>query len=132
VARETGEAAGRAGAADALRRREVALELSPEQFRALGHRLVDRLAELLSTIGERRVAPGETPAEVRRALGGGALPERGADPRALLDRAAELLIEHSLHNGHPRFFGYITSSAAPLGALGDLLAAAVNPNCGGW
>src|SRR5439155_13012895 len=31
-----------------------------------------------------------------------------------------------------RFFGYITSSAAPIGALADLLAAAVNPNCGAW
>ena len=28
--------------------------------------------------------------------------------------------------------GYITSSAAPLGALADLLAASVNPNVGGW
>jgi len=28
--------------------------------------------------------------------------------------------------------GYITSSAAPLGALADLLAAVVNPNLGGW
>ena len=27
---------------------------------------------------------------------------------------------NSLHNGHPRFLGYITSSAAPLGALADL------------
>ena len=29
-----------------------------------------------------------------------------------------------------RFFGYITSSPAPIGALGDLLASAVNQNCG--
>ena len=43
-----------------------------------------------------------------------------------------LLCDHSLHNGHPRFMGYITSSAAPLGALADLLAAAVNPNVGSW
>jgi glutamate/tyrosine decarboxylase-like PLP-dependent enzyme len=28
--------------------------------------------------------------------------------------------------------GYITSSAAPIGALGDLLAASVNANVGGW
>jgi glutamate/tyrosine decarboxylase-like PLP-dependent enzyme len=41
-----------------------------------------------------------------------------------------LLVQHSLFNGHPRFFGYITSSAAPLGALADLLAAAINQNCG--
>ncbi|HEY7516288.1 MAG TPA: aminotransferase class V-fold PLP-dependent enzyme, partial [Vicinamibacteria bacterium] len=35
-------------------------------------------------------------------------------------------------NGHPRFFGYITSSAAPLGMLGDLLSSAVNANVGAW
>ena len=28
--------------------------------------------------------------------------------------------------------GYITSSAAPIGVLADLLAATVNPNVGGW
>jgi len=43
-----------------------------------------------------------------------------------------LLTGHSLFNGHPRFLGYITSSAAPIGALADLLAAALNPNVGGW
>ena len=42
------------------------------------------------------------------------------------------MFEHSLFNGHPRFFGYITASPAPIGILGELLAAAVNPNCGGW
>jgi hypothetical protein len=31
------------------------------------------------------------------------------------------LFEHSLYNGNPRFWGYITSSAAPLGALEELL-----------
>src|SRR5690606_7283374 len=40
--------------------------------------------------------------------------------------------EHSTFNGHPRFFGYITAGPAPIGILGDLLASAVNPNCGGW
>ena len=39
---------------------------------------------------------------------------------------------HSLFNGHPRFFGYITSSAAPIGALGDLIASVLNCNVGAW
>ncbi len=34
--------------------------------------------------------------------------------------------------GERRFWGVITSSAAPIGALGELLAASVNPNMGGW
>ena len=41
-----------------------------------------------------------------------------------------MLLNHSLLNGHPKFLGYITSSAAPLGALADLLAATINPNVG--
>jgi aromatic-L-amino-acid/L-tryptophan decarboxylase len=40
------------------------------------------------------------------------------------------LLKHSLLNGHPKFLGYITSSPSPIGALADLLAAAVNPNVG--
>src|SRR2546421_566266 len=115
-----------------LRRRLAPLEMEPEEFRRLGHALVDRIAAFLSEIRARPVTPGETPEQVRAALGEGHMPARGADAGALMERAATLLIDHSLYNGHPRFFGYITSSAAPIGALGDLLAAAVNPNVGGW
>ncbi|HYM79857.1 MAG TPA: aminotransferase class V-fold PLP-dependent enzyme [Candidatus Limnocylindria bacterium] len=113
-------------------RRIAALDLDPETFRALGHRVVDRMAALLAELPRGPVTPGATPAQVRSALGQGDLPERGADPGTLLDRAADLLARYSLFNGHPRFFGYITSSAAPIGALADLIAATVNPNLGGW
>ena len=60
------------------------------------------------------------------------LPEEGTDAATLLASTAEQLFEHSLFNGHPRFFGYITSSPAPIGILGDLVASAVNPNVGAW
>jgi aromatic-L-amino-acid/L-tryptophan decarboxylase len=60
------------------------------------------------------------------------LPDVGTDPAKLIDRATELLFDHSLFNSHPRFWGYITASAAPIGILGDLLASAVNPNTGAW
>ena len=60
------------------------------------------------------------------------LPESGTDPAALLERTARLLFEHSLFNAHPRFFGYITAAPAPIGILGDFLAAAVNANVGAW
>jgi len=69
---------------------------------------------------------------VRQALGTDVLPEDSMDARQLLEDTAHLLFDHSLFNGHPRFMGMITSSAAPIGALGDLLAAAVNPNIGSW
>ena len=118
---------------EALRGRVAPLEMDPAAFRELGHRLVDRIAEFLGSMGERPVTRDETPPEVRAALDARAgMPDSGAEPGALLDLAADLLLNHSLFNGHPRFLGYITSSAAPIGVLGDLLAAAVNPNVGAW
>ncbi len=116
-----------------LRSGAAALEMTGEQFRSLGYELVDRIAEHLDSIRSCPVTPAESPAQVRAALGASRpMPEEGRDPAALLRDATDLLFEHSLLNGHPRFFGYITSSAAPIGALADLLAAAVNPNAGAW
>jgi aromatic-L-amino-acid/L-tryptophan decarboxylase len=108
------------------------LEMSPEEFRRTGRELVDRIADFLGSLPGRPVTPGETPAEVRALLGRRPLPATGTEPARLLRETAGLLFDHSLFSGHPRFMGYITSSAAPIGALADLLAAAINPNVGGW
>jgi glutamate/tyrosine decarboxylase-like PLP-dependent enzyme len=79
------------------------------------------------------VTRAESPHELQALLQASApLPEEGTDAATLLARTTRLLFEHSLFNGHPRFFGYITSSPAPIGMLGDLLAAAVNANVGAW
>jgi aromatic-L-amino-acid decarboxylase len=112
--------------------RNAPIELDAEEFRRLGHGLVDDIADFLGTVPERKVAPGQTADEVRDALGRGGLPEQGTPADELLAETARLLFEHSTFNGHPRFLAYITASAAPIGALGDLLAATVNPNVGGW
>ncbi len=104
-----------------------------ERFRAAGHRLVDRIAALLESIPGRPVTRDESPSAVRAALGlNEPLPEDGDDAEALLESAARLIADHSLFNGHPRFFGYITAPPAPVGILGDFLAAALNPNVGAW
>jgi aromatic-L-amino-acid/L-tryptophan decarboxylase len=115
-----------------LRNRAAVVEMTPEEFRAAGHRMVDRIADYLATVRKRPVTPGESPAELRKLLGDGPLPERGTAAESLLEEAADLVINHSLLNGHPRFWGYINPSSAPIGALGDLLAGAVNPNVGAW
>ena len=116
-----------------LSTRAAALEMTGDQFRSLGHDLVDRIADFLSSIRTHPVTRAESPEQVRAALGATRLlPEAGQNPGALLRDAADLLFQHSLFNGHPRFYGYITSSAAPIGILADLLAAAVNANVGAW
>jgi glutamate/tyrosine decarboxylase-like PLP-dependent enzyme len=116
-----------------LRSRVAPVEMTEEQFRSLGHDLVDRVAGLLGSMRTLPVTPAESPLDVRAALAAHReLPDEGKDPGILLRDAARLLFEHSLFNGHPRFYGYVTSSAAPIGVLADLLASAVNPNVGAW
>lgn len=118
---------------ESLKDRFSPLEMSPQEFRDLGALVVDRIAGFLESLASRPVTPAESPAVVRQALGSHrTLPQQGANPAQLLHQAADLLFDHSLFNGHPRFWGYITSSAAPIGALGEMLAAAVNPNVGAW
>lgn len=106
--------------------------MNGDEFRVVGHRLVDRIAEFLDGLPQRPVTLAESPQTLRKALGGGALPEHGAPAQGLIEEAAGLLFDHSLFNGHPRFWGYITSSAAPIGALADMLASTINPNVGAF
>jgi aromatic-L-amino-acid/L-tryptophan decarboxylase len=112
--------------------RDSALEMDAEEFRRAGHAAVDAVAEFLAGLRERPVTRSQKPSQIRMALPQGGLPAEGRPAGVLLEESAHLLFDHSLLNGHPRFLGYITSSAAPIGALADLLAGAVNPNCGGW
>src|SRR5262245_7448383 len=68
-----------------LRLRTAALEMTAEQFRLLGHDLVDRIAGFLASISTHPVTRAESPFEVREALGAArALPEKGKDPGSLL------------------------------------------------
>jgi aromatic-L-amino-acid/L-tryptophan decarboxylase len=115
-----------------LKRRSAPIEMMAEEFRTAGHKLVDRIAEFLESLPNRPLTPAEAPHVVREALGQGSLPEKGTAAKDVVDQAATLLFEHSLLSANPRFWGYIYSSAAPIGALGDFLAAAVNPNVGAW
>lgn len=108
------------------------IDISAHDFREIGHRLVDDIASFLDNIGEQRVAPGMKPSEVRAAVGASSLPESGSDAATIVADATELLFAHSTLNGHPRFFGYITAPAAPIGILGEMLAATVNANAGAW
>lgn len=115
-----------------LHERKAPIDIAPGDFRTAGHRVIDQLADYLESLAKRPVTTGETPAEIRNLLGQEPLPSAGIPLESLLEETISLLVNHSLFNGHPRFWGYITSSAAPIGALGDLIAAAINPNVGAW
>lgn len=108
------------------------IEISEQEFKKSGYSLIDSISEFNATIGNRPVTTAENPEQVQSLIRGGELPENGTSVSELISKTTEQLFGHSLFNGHPKFMGYITSSPAPIGALGDLLAATVNPNVGAY
>jgi glutamate/tyrosine decarboxylase-like PLP-dependent enzyme len=117
---------------DPLETRTAPIDLPPEQFRAIGHSLVDSIADFLRDLPGAPTATSLLPDSLRAILGQRELPEKGRDIAPVIEEFAQTFFKYSTHNGSPRFFGYITSSAGPVGVLADMLAAAVNPNCGAW
>jgi hypothetical protein len=84
---------------DSLTHRTAPIDLAPDEFRALGHQLVDSIADWLTTMPKGRVTSGESVAEIRRVLGSHrTLPESGEAAADVLADATTLLFEHSLFN----------------------------------
>ncbi|MGA0058083.1 MAG: pyridoxal phosphate-dependent decarboxylase family protein [Planctomycetota bacterium] len=102
----------------------TALPTPPDEFRRLGHQLVDLLSDHLDAARSRDetlpVLPGTSPAAQLAAWNDRF--DGGADPIALwgavVDRA------HHLH--HPRSVGHQVSPPHPVAALTDLLANTLN------
>jgi len=110
--------------------RETPLALHKEEFRKIGYQLIDAISDFTDSINKKPVTTGESPKEIQKIVGDTSLPEQGTSAAEIVFRASDLLFNHSLLNGHPKFLGYITSSPTSIGAFADLLAATVNPNLG--
>jgi aromatic-L-amino-acid/L-tryptophan decarboxylase len=110
---------------------EVDFDFEDATWRHIGERFLD-LAIDVSTGWERKVpGPAVSPDETRARFSGD-LPARGVDLADLVDRLAKDLPPLAGFNGHPSFYGYITSSPSPVGVLGSLVAAALNQNTALW
>ena len=112
-------------------KRENSIEINKAEFQKIGYELIDTISDFFDHISEKPVTTSRSPKELQKVLGSLSLPENGMPAEELLSTTSKLLFDHSLFNGHPKFFGFITSSAAPIGALADLLASSVNANVGG-
>ena len=117
---------------DTLMHRKAPLDMSATEFRKAGYQLVDEIADFLEALPNRKVVNTKSVTEIQSLVGNDSLPRTGTDSLNLLKATTTLLVDHSLFNGHPSFWGYVTSSAAPIGMLGDFLASAVNQNVGAW
>jgi aromatic-L-amino-acid decarboxylase len=98
--------------------------LSPEEFRELGHRVVDGVADYWSTVDQRPVVARVQPGEVAAALPA-SLPEKAEPLDAVLADLDRVLVPGLTHWQHPRFFAYFPANSSPAAILGDLLSSGI-------
>lgn len=94
--------------------------MTPEEFRAAGHLLIDWVADFRAGIGELPVQAQVRPGEVRAAM-----PSAPTAPQPFEDLLAQMeqvILPGSTHFQHPRFFGFFPANMTLPAVLGDLLS----------
>uniref|UniRef100_J3L4H3 Tyrosine decarboxylase n=1 Tax=Oryza brachyantha TaxID=4533 RepID=J3L4H3_ORYBR len=101
--------------------------LDADEFRRLGHQVVDFIADYYAGLGDYPVHPGVAPGFLRRQLPADApcRPEPEAFAAALRD-VRDLLLPGMTHWQSPRHFAHFPASSSTVGALGGALAAGIN------
>jgi aromatic-L-amino-acid decarboxylase len=98
-----------------------ALAMTPEEFRRLGHAVVDWIADYRTKVGDLPVMSTVEPGAVRAALPEG--PPEDPEPFEAVLRDLDAVILPGLsHWQSPRFFGYFPSNGALASVLGDFLS----------
>ncbi|MGH9900531.1 MAG: pyridoxal phosphate-dependent decarboxylase family protein [Pyrinomonadaceae bacterium] len=120
----------RAGAPDETR--ASTLDLSDAALRELGAQTLALVTEYFARVGELDIFPDGTAGEIARSINAEVLPPAEAVPLEKIIDDCKVIFSKSRNNGSPRFFGYVASPAAPVGAFASLLAAALNQNVTAW
>lgn len=107
------------------------LQLSREEMRALGYRIVDQLVDHFDNQTSLRVAAKGVRAKLESRLRE-PLPEEPTSADDVLKQLDQSVFSHMLHVDHPRFFAFVPSPGNYVGALADALASGMNPFVGTW
>jgi aromatic-L-amino-acid decarboxylase len=99
------------------------------EFREVGHRVVDLLAEYLENIEQKPVFPDVEPATLTQ-LFAEPLPQVPTPSENLLTELEQNLLPNCTHVGHPGYMGLITPSPSPIGIIADFLCSGLNQNVG--
>ncbi|MBZ0171581.1 MAG: hypothetical protein K8E66_04305, partial [Phycisphaerales bacterium] len=101
--------------------------MTPDEFRALGHRMVDWIAGYMQRVGDMPVRgptrPGDVLARLPETLGD--TPD-GWD--AIFTDLDEIITPNLTHWQHPGFFAYFPCNASGPGILGEIASAGLTVN----
>jgi glutamate/tyrosine decarboxylase-like PLP-dependent enzyme len=101
----------------------------PQAFRAVAHRLLDRM---LDDLADRRARPVWQPIpDALRALYREPSP-RGATPiEALAEQFVTTILPYGSGNTHPGFMGWVNGAGTAVGVVAEMLAGGLDANLGG-
>ena len=106
--------------------------LDPEnwdEMRELAHRMVDDALDYIQGAADRPVwtaVPDDVAALLKQPA-----PADPSPPAEVYADYQNQILPYNLHTNHPRFWAWYMGSGTVMGAMGDFLAAVLNPNVGG-
>jgi glutamate/tyrosine decarboxylase-like PLP-dependent enzyme len=110
---------------------QISFDLTPQEFGRLGERLTELMIEAFEAERSEPVLRSVSGPELR-ALLDEPLPQVGTAPDDILTQWRDNVLPYCRRNGHPRFFGYVCTTADPLGVLADAMASALNQPVTAW
>jgi aromatic-L-amino-acid decarboxylase len=95
--------------------------MTTEEFRAIGHRVIDWVADYRAGIAERPVMAQSAPGEVMRQLPASP-PDKAESFDEIMGDLDRIIVPGLSHWQHPGFFGYFPSNAMLASVLGDYVS----------
>ena len=105
--------------------------MTPDEFRRLGHRLIDWVADYRERVETLPVMSRVRPGEIRSALPQQP-PQAGGGLEAALPSLDYTIVPGITHWNHPGFFAYFPSNFDLSAVLGDLVSSGLGPQGMSW
>ncbi len=105
--------------------------MSPEEFRRLGHELVDWIAEYRERIDELPVMSQVRPGEIRAKLPAEP-PQQGGGLAGIIGDLESIVLPGITHWNHPGWFAYFPSNTDLASVLADLVSSGLGPQGMSW
>jgi aromatic-L-amino-acid decarboxylase len=106
-------------------------DMEKEEFRRVGHELIDWIADYFDNIDELPVLAAIEPGDLKAKLPTSA-PVQGESMDAIIADLDRLIVPALTHWSHPSFFAYFATSTSAPGIFGELLSAAFDNKAMLW
>ncbi len=107
------------------------LEMSPEEMRRLGYRVVEMIIEHFERLRDKPVTRIADRRQLEQRLRE-PIPENRTAISTLLDQLQHDVFDNIMHMDHPRFFAYVPGPTNFVSVMADALATGFNVFSGSW